>query len=355
MPIGLISTLESLLDRRCPRVVTLMFHGLYTKLPNYALWDGWRDCMLSVSEFEETIRWCSKRFHFLRIDELNQFLGRRDVDRPGVIISFDDALASLIDLGLPILGRYKGTAVVFVTTDWTDSGATPHIFLLERELFNRTPVRVNVEIGPDHVVLEVPSKGAVAGSMNILWQFLFERRIPAISLRDDCVQFNGIRWTANHGSMERHFWYPAGWSELMLAAQNGAVEIGSHMTSHIPIPWLGEKEKKAQLLGSRRRLEEVFKVPVTSCSYPHGLYDQETLSIAKTVYEWSFGTEGGWIDGRTPKFLLPRYNVSQALLGRLRWKILSGRIYPFYRRSRGAISRGGNQLKDKVLKAFSER
>jgi hypothetical protein len=81
------------------------------------------------------------------------------------------------------------------------------------------------------------------------------------------------------------------------------------MVSHVPLPWLSDEEKLFQLNHSREELSNAIDVPITACSYPHGLTDENTISMAKKAYDWSFTIKPGRVNQKTPRNLAPRYHV----------------------------------------------
>src|SRR5438128_5688533 len=102
-------------------VPVLMLHGLCERMPPYALSAGGRTCLLPVEDFAEVVAWCCRNFDVVRLSELKECLassGRRA--RP-LVLTFDDGLASVIDLALPILRQHRVSAAMFVTTGWTDA------------------------------------------------------------------------------------------------------------------------------------------------------------------------------------------------------------------------------------------
>ncbi len=79
-----------------------MFHGLCERTPEFARFTGGRTCLLEVRAFERIIDELSKTYRFLRLEELES-AGRSNDRRPPLLLTFDDALASVIDLACPVL------------------------------------------------------------------------------------------------------------------------------------------------------------------------------------------------------------------------------------------------------------
>jgi len=290
-------------------IKVLMFHGLCERIPEYAVFPGGRSCLLQFDEFVEIIQWCSENFQALRLENLDDFFSSRNDGLPPIILTFDDALASFFDLALPVLQEYQMPAVVFVTTDWTNSARTPCIFLLEKAVWDRLPVRLSITVNEKRISLNVGSREEVPGVFATLWDFLFRNHFPPLELRPDHVLFDDRPWYRRNTPEDRHFWYPASWEELYAAANSGYIEIGSHMVSHTPLSWLSDEEKRFQLEHSGNVLSSITGLPVRACSYPHGVTDDATIALAEQTYDWGFTIKPGRVCAEMQRGAAPRYHV----------------------------------------------
>jgi glycosyltransferase involved in cell wall biosynthesis/peptidoglycan/xylan/chitin deacetylase (PgdA/CDA1 family) len=59
------------------------------------------------------------------------------------------------------------------------------------------------------------------------------------------------------------------------------IEFGSHTVSHPELNTLNWEEKKREILGSKKMLEETAGGPVRFFCYPYGIYDDETVRIVE--------------------------------------------------------------------------
>ena len=175
-----------------------------------------------------------------------------------------------------------------MTTEWTDSARTPYIFLLERLLWEQIPKNLIIIVNGKRLELQITSRAQAPKVMTKIWNFLFEVHVPPLKISAKNTLINGKPLETMGMQQDRHFWFPASWEELRVAAHSGLVEIGSHMVSHQPLPWLSDEDKLFQLRHSRDELSRILGVPVTACSHPHGPVDDRTISMAKKIYNWSF-------------------------------------------------------------------
>ena len=290
-------------------VPILMFHGLCEQMPPYALSAGGRTCLLPVDDFAALVAWCCRNFDVVRLWELDDCLvGRAGSSRP-LVLTFDDGLASVIDLALPILRRHRVSAAMFVTTSWTDAERTPAIFLLERILSEHLPATVDVEVAGGRFSARVKDLRQAGAALDALWEFLFERRVAPLSLRLTDVGIDGMPADSWAVTEDRYFWFPASWAELRAAVGDGLLEIGSHTRTHTPLTWLSSDAAREDLAGSQARLEAEFGQPVTACAYPHGITDARIAALAAESYAWVFSNAAGMVRRDTSRSGAPRLHV----------------------------------------------
>jgi peptidoglycan/xylan/chitin deacetylase (PgdA/CDA1 family) len=133
-----------------------------------------------------------------------------------VVITFDDALHSVLELGLPLLARLGLPATVFVPTN-----------------FPSTP--------------------------------------------DRAMSWSGIeQWLGGEHEDELR---PMSWDELRSLAELGW-ELGSHTQTHPHLTSLGDRELAEELEGSKAELEERLGRPCRTIAYPYGDHDDRVAEAA---------------------------------------------------------------------------
>ncbi|WP_210440874.1 polysaccharide deacetylase family protein [Nocardioides xinjiangensis] len=107
-------------------------------------------------------------------------------------------------------------------------------------------------------------------------------------------------------------------------------EIGSHSSAHDILSREDGAAQRADLVRSRRDLEDNLQVPVRHLAYPNGKgadYDDDTIAAARDAgFEGAWTTHGGRNAPETPTFELRRYVVEPqrgpaafGLLGKQWW------------------------------------
>lgn len=289
-------------------LTVLMFHGLVERHPPYSNFSETRTCQLRVRDFSKTLESCARRYKFARLEDVPRYLNG-EATEPGVLLTFDDGLASVCELAAPILLRYGATATLFVTSGWIDSGLEPAVFEFEQELWLRAPARFEVKTENFSFETHVASPAAAAPAIARLWTSLFSNRCAPLSLRHDHFFFNGRPWKESANHKYAALWQPASWDSLRSAVKSGALEIGAHGVSHTPWPWLEPDALAEELVVCKKRLQFEFNAPIETCAYPHGLSSAGTRLQTGEVFSLAFGTSGAPARPGVDRTNVPRYHV----------------------------------------------
>lgn len=78
---------------------------------------------------------------------------------------------------------------------------------------------------------------------------------------------------------------------------SGVFELGAHTKTHVNLSKASGEEKRSEIIGSKKLLEEQFTVPVTSFAYPFGIWDPQDRDVVK---EGGFSTAVTTDRGVTP-------------------------------------------------------
>ncbi|GAA0415190.1 polysaccharide deacetylase family protein [Cocleimonas flava] len=94
--------------------------------------------------------------------------------------------------------------------------------------------------------------------------------------------------------------------------ESGLVEIGSHTVTHDNLPTLSEEQKHDEIVGSKKKIEDLFDIKCHSFCYPFGLFDQADLALVESAgYTNATTVETGISNFKeTNPYLLKRVTVS---------------------------------------------
>jgi len=235
---------------------------------------------LGVDEFEYQVRQVVRYFRPKTLKQLAAELeSSRGVEPRSVVITVDDGYADFHQFALPILQRHKVPATLFVTTDFVDQRIWlwPDLieFALEHAVVNS--VRVNVLAG----CLELDMRSE--DSRKEAWRDLV--RI-SLGLPDDEMRALHTQLLDRCGvilpAIPTDRYSPLSWEQIRLADEQG-IEIGAHTRTHPALSRVPAHRLEDEIVGSKRRIEEMLGHEIVSFCYPNGTPDDVTEEVKRTV------------------------------------------------------------------------
>jgi peptidoglycan/xylan/chitin deacetylase (PgdA/CDA1 family) len=227
----------------------LLLHGVSPlRIPGVARTEQGR---LTPAALECLLTWLGCRFDFLTVDEYVA------ASKPGVLLTFDDGFASVLNNALPVLRSFGAPALVFVSTQHV---ADPRDWL--------------------HFVRS--------------WA-------DAAWSGPECVP----EVVANE-------WYDGlSIEELRECCSDPLITIGSHGVSHAILTECTDRQLASELRNSKRFLEDVVGRQIDCLAYPRGDYDVRVLrQTEKAGYRTAFTIDPLGLGA--PHLELPRVGIYQA-------------------------------------------
>ena len=97
-------------------------------------------------------------------------------------------------------------------------------------------------------------------------------------------------------------------SELVALDRSDVLDVGSHSVSHPVLTELPREARYAELVESRKELEDLLRHPVDLFSYPNGVRDPETDHLVQRAgYRGACMSRPGVATARSDPFSLPRF------------------------------------------------
>ena len=259
-------------------------------------------------------------------------LGDKRLPDRAVAVTFDDGYADNVECGKPLLEQHGIPATVFVTTSyvgqerefWWDDverlllmpgrlpetlrlqiGSTVHEWRLGdaavySEEEHQRNCAWNVEVAhdpsPRHTVYR-----ALCGLLRV------RSGDQRTAILDELSRIVGLPSTA------RPTHRPVSYERLARLAEDGAVHVGAHSATHAPLSALHVTAQRAEIAGSKARLEDIIGRSVTSFAYPFGGRADYTSTTVRLVREAGFALAcsniRGVVHSRSDEFQLPRMLV----------------------------------------------
>jgi peptidoglycan/xylan/chitin deacetylase (PgdA/CDA1 family) len=239
----------------------------------------------------------------LEVVPLASLLLPADHDRAA--LTFDDGYADVAGTARPILESAGLPATVFVVADAVDGEAELWWDRLERLVFQALARRASLDVAVDGRRLRVDMRSAAGRERAHRALYVRLRRLPLAAIERFLDDLGG---DADPGPRDAYRIVRR--AELAALAASPVVEVGAHSLTHPYLSRLPPGEQRAEIAGSRSRLEELTGAPVASFSYPHGDVDGTVARIvAEAGYVLACSSRPGRVSARGSRFLLPRQSV----------------------------------------------
>ena len=271
-----VSGVHRLLHSRLGRheLAILMYHGVVRDpLPVSD------PCFLEDSLFRRQIEYLSRHFSIVSLSTAVELLEHDAVDKPTVVLTFDDGYQNNYDVAFPVLQEYGVPAIIFLTTGLVDSSDSVWFCHIIRALSStRKPSLV---WDGEELDLSEPARRAAASvrlqasvkehsptDVGRLVGHIYERlRVDPVSSFELESPFRML-----HGSAIRTMF------------QSGLVEFGAHTETHAILSLLSSEEKRKEIAGSVNAVQRLIGQPCKFFAYPNGRpqdYDAETVELLR--------------------------------------------------------------------------
>lgn len=261
---------------------------------------------ITRKNFEAALRFLTKHYTPVSLQEvLSSFDGRPLPPRP-VLVTFDDAYASVSEFAAPLCGKFGVPAVFFVNAACLDNHqlALDNLVCHVANVFGLDTINAAIRDVRGCEALEVHSLAAVFGHF-----------LPAISLSarksfcDGLVRLTHI----NESDLAAEAGLYLDSQQLRdLAASD--FEIGDHTYTHVNCRVLLEDEFPGEIDQNRATLEAISGRKVRSFSVPYGssadLTGDLLRHLQRSGYEAIFLAEGRANSPRTDRLLLDRVSIN---------------------------------------------
>ncbi|TMQ16304.1 MAG: polysaccharide deacetylase family protein [Candidatus Rokuibacteriota bacterium] len=260
----------------------LMFHGI----------DGRR---YPVDVFEAQLRYVRRHFTVVPLDSIV-----RRLEQPGapssrcVALTFDDGFRNHATTVYPLLRRLQLPATFFVCPGLIEQGR----WLWSAEVDERVGSVSPASRGT--LLREFPIASPTAAALKTWMKTLpvgprldAERRLRALTPYFAATPAQRTRLE------------PMSWRDLASLDRN-LVTVGSHTMSHPMLTTLDEVSARAEIVNSRRRLEEMLGRAVEFFCYPAGAYSESVTEEVRRHYRAAVTTDPGFVRPHDDRHLLRR-------------------------------------------------
>lgn len=273
--------------RKRPSALLILTYHRISETP-----DGSDPLKVSVEAFDAQIQYLKEHFTIISAQEVREFIdGRRRLVGNACLITFDDGWADNFTNGLPILAKYKVPALIFLSTDFIDTGRVFWTVTLRSLLMQYAP-----NSGLDNALACWPS--GIALKVRHAYGLDQDRRGEAINQIIECLKSFSTTEIDGFVSSLRALYSTQlaegdgamlSWGQVS-KMQNCSVSFGSHAKSHAILTKLEENDCRGEIRGSRDVLESRLGQRVEFIAYPNGNFNEQVIRLTR---------EAGYIAGFT--------------------------------------------------------
>jgi peptidoglycan/xylan/chitin deacetylase (PgdA/CDA1 family) len=256
-----------------PSAVILMYHSIVEDPERTRNTIG---VSQSGQDFEAHIRTLTERFAPVTLEQVTEFVNAGRPLPPGAVaVTFDDGFADNYECALPIMKRYGVSAAFYIMVNAVETGTSPWYCRLNFAFKTTTkPKWTDPEQGQTYKIETGRERKAALGRAWEIgaskvggWQnefvMLVERSLE--------VEPPGARVMMT-------------WDQVRALRRAGHL-IGAHTLSHPNLAHVTREEARAEIEGSKNRIEEEIGEPVEHFSYPHPAlnpqWSPQTLQITR--------------------------------------------------------------------------
>jgi peptidoglycan/xylan/chitin deacetylase (PgdA/CDA1 family) len=306
--VGLLRVLERLINK--PGLLVLNYHRLGPSVRNELDDDVFS---ANPAEFRSQLRYLRENFDVIGLDDLLRMVeGGSALDRPCVLLTFDDGYRDSFDLGFPILQELGLPAVFFIATEFIQSSRLPWWDRIAYSLKNTDQETLTLDY-PVPLTLDLRQDRRIGAIRQVQVAYKHAYQI------DDSAFFHQLdgrlKVRVDPESLGRGLFMS--WEQIR-ALRRGGMDIGAHTHTHPVLAQLPEPDQWSELVESKRVLESELGEEVIAMSYPVGgkqSFTGVTKRLAREAgYRLAFSYHPSIIrPGRLEPFEIQRVSVDASV------------------------------------------
>lgn len=270
------SPIFSVARRLCPpAAVILAYHSI---LDEPQLTDHILGISQSRADFDAHMKTVAQHFSPVTIEDVAQFAksGRKLPPR-AVAVTFDDGFADNYEVALPILSRYGIPATFYIMVSCVENGILPWYCRIRFAFHSTRQLKWDHPDRKGTYDLMVPKERRAATAAAWDWGAALTGTAQQefVGSVENALEIEPVK--AKRGFM-------MDWGQVRSLKKAGHT-IGGHTLSHPNVAQLRESEARSEIVGCKKRLEEVIGEPIEHFSYPHPAlnphWSKQTLEITR--------------------------------------------------------------------------
>jgi len=230
---------------------------------------------VSSHAFEEHLKFLSKFYKVVSIDEIISDRKNGTVNSKKIALTFDDGYFDFYTQAWPLLKKYNLHASIYITTDFIngDMWMWPDKI---RELLQKSTIRQIKLSALGNLCLDDQS---VEKNWNIIADYCLKLTIEErenffveltnllqINLpKTPTQQYTGVTW------------------QQLIEMQEEGLDVGSHTLTHPILTRVSSEELEIELKKSKQIIEEKLHIEINGICYPNGMHSDISAKVIEVV------------------------------------------------------------------------
>ncbi|MEO6922616.1 MAG: polysaccharide deacetylase family protein, partial [Bryocella sp.] len=217
---------------------------------------------LDAQQFERVCQWISQWLNVLPLDDAVCRLRSGSLPSRAAAITFDDGYADNREVALPILQRYGLCATFFIATGFLDGGCMWNDVVIEAV---RHSAAARLNLG----ALGIAAQQSVAVGSDGEKRAAIGMIVAGLKYLPEKQRREAATWIARAAGVAQP-------TKIMMTSRQivemhrAGMQIGAHTVTHPILGTLDRVDARAEMLQSKRYLEELLEDPVPLFAYPNG-------------------------------------------------------------------------------------
>jgi peptidoglycan/xylan/chitin deacetylase (PgdA/CDA1 family) len=263
---------------------------------------------VSPDHFYKQVKYLKEHFELLRVaDFCEAIIKKNKLPRKAILLTFDDGYADNFQFALPVLESLNTQALFYISTAKIGTSSEMWWDDLERILvFSlNLPQQLKLEIKQREYVFNTQTEKSRKATYESLHRLL---KYSSVSEREKAISelhhWAGVDAAGRPG----HFLMTQ--EEVKRMSSSASAVIGAHTHNHPALAVLNYEEQLAEMLQSKKLLEDLTGQEIVHFSYPYGSkadFNDETVRAARTVgFKMVCSNYYGQVHRWTDPYRIPR-------------------------------------------------
>lgn len=242
--------------------------------------------------FDEQIQYLMKWYQIISIDNLNDYLiNKKPLPPHPVLITFDDGYLDNYTNAFPVLYKNKLPAIIFLASGYISSNL-PFYWDLASYCFKHSK--------KDYILF--PNNQERKWSSENEKKKVLQEWIEALKLLSETEKLKWIDQLANIMGVsvsENQYQNMMLTWEHVREMHSMKIDFGAHTITHPILTRIPIEQARKEIIGSKQKIEEELKHPVTSFAYPNGTRHDFNKEVIKATKEAGITTAFTLLNGPT--------------------------------------------------------